>query len=211
MNSARSTNLSSSTALRFFAKLQEAVAKIAYPTEDRLLRLEKVCGLDVAYSRKGSAAAAVVYDVVKNEAVETAVKQFRGKPAPYIPGFLFLREGPPLLEVVSEVRSGFDVLLVDGHGRAHPRRCGIATFLGFAAELPSIGVAKSVLVGQLRPVLNHFEVVVDGDIVGLSDGKTVYSQGYGVSFNDLMKIFAVFDGKYPEPLKIADKLSRKAV
>lgn len=204
-------NSFSSTALRFFAKLQEAVAKIAYPAEDRLLRLERVCGLDVAYSRESAAAAAVVYDVVKNEAVETAVKQFRGKPAPYIPGFLFLREGPPLLEVVSEVRSGFDVLLVDGHGRAHPRRCGIATFLGFAAGLPSIGVAKSVLVGELKHVQGYFELVVDGDVVGLSDGKTVYSQGYGVSFNDLTKIFTIFDGKYPEPLKIADKLSRKAV
>ncbi|MDW8063486.1 MAG: endonuclease V [Candidatus Caldarchaeum sp.] len=211
MNSARSTNLSSSTALRFFAKLQEAVAKIAYPEEDRLQRVERVCGVDVAYSRRGTGAAAVVYDVAKAVAVETVVKRFAGRQGPYIPGFLFLREGPPLLETLSEVRSTFDVLLVDGHGRAHPRRCGIATLLGFVAGLASAGVAKSVLTGQLRPVEPHYELVVGGDVLGLSDGKTIYSQGYGISFNDLRKIFTLFGGRYPEPLKMADKLSRKAV
>ncbi|MCX8200549.1 MAG: endonuclease V [Candidatus Caldarchaeum sp.] len=211
MNSARSTNSSSSIALRFFAKLQEAVAKIAYPEEDRLQRVERVCGVDVAYSKRGSAAAAVVYDVGKSEAVETVVKHFVGRQGAYIPGFLFLREGPPLLGVLSELRSGFDVLLVDGHGRAHPRRCGIATLLGFVAGVASAGVAKSVLTGQLRPVESHYELVVDGDLLGLSDGKTIYSQGYGISFNDLRKIFSLFGGRYPEVLKMADRLSRKAV
>lgn len=187
------------------------MAKIAYPDDDRLQRLDKVCGLDTAYSRGKTAAAAVVHDVNSSETVETSVKLFTGKPAPYIPGFLFLREGPPLLETLSAVQSSFDVVIVDGHGRAHPRRCGLATLLGFAAGRPSVGVAKSLLTGELRRVENLYEVVVDGEVVGLSDGKIVYSQGYGVSFNDLRKIFNLFGGGYPEPLKIADRLSRQAL
>lgn len=167
--------------------------------------------MDVAYSADGCGAAAVVYDLVKSEVVEEVVKTYPMIPAPYVPGFLFLREGPPLLDVVSSVRNRFDVLLVDGHGRAHPRRCGSATILGFVAGLPSIGVAKSLLVGSLQPSERYDRIVHDGEVVGLRRGPAYYSQGFGVSFNDVVRVSEVFGESYPEALRRADRLSRKAL
>ncbi|MEM4190050.1 MAG: endonuclease V [Candidatus Caldarchaeum sp.] len=210
MNQARLTK-SSSAGLQFFAKLQEAVAKIAYPEEDRLAKVEKICAVDVAYAKGRCAAAAVVQDLSKAQTLETVVKVFTGKQTPYIPGFLVLREGPPLLEAIAEVKEAFDLLLVDGHGRAHPRRCGLATLVGFVAGIPTVGVAKSLLVGELVPKNDYHEIVDRGEVLGLCRGRNYFSQGYGVSFNDLHRIFQLFHGEYPEVLQTADKMSKKAV
>lgn len=201
----------SKTSLQFFAALQTAVARIAYPEEDRLVSVERVCGVDLAYSRGRCGAAAVVYSLKDAKVVEQAAKTYAEQPAPYIPGFLFLREGPPLLELLSTVRTGFDVLLVDGHGRAHPRRCGLATLLGFVAGIPSIGVAKSLLVGELQPDENYSMIVEAGEVLGLRRGPAYYSQGFGVSFNDLLRVSELFGDTYPNPLRLADRLSREAL
>mgnify|MGYP000268643315 FL=1 len=170
-------------------------------------RVERVCAADIAYTRGECAAAAVVTELSSGRTVEQAVRHFKGLRTPYIPGFLILREGPPLLEAIQTLETKFDLLLVDGHGRAHPRRCGLATMLGFVAGHPSVGVAKSLLTGLVQ---GH-EIVDGGEVVGLAGKKAYYSQGYGVSFNDLRKIYELFNGEYPEALRLADRLSKTAV
>nr|BAJ46598.1 endonuclease V [Candidatus Caldarchaeum subterraneum] len=187
------------------------MARIAYPVEDRLGVVERVCGVDAAYRRGRVAAAAVVYDVGERRVVEDVVEVIAGKTTPYIPGFLVLREGPAMLRALQRTKTDYDVLVADGHGRAHPRRCGLATLLGFAVDKPSIGVAKSILIGTRQPSNSHDKIVEGDEVIGVAKGKTVYSQGYGVSFNDLLKVFDLFGGAYPEPLRVADRLSREAV
>lgn len=72
----------------------------------------------------------------------------RPAPFPYVPGLLSFREVPLYVEALSKLRLRPDLLLCDGQGIAHPRRFGLAAHLGLLFDLPSIGVAKSRLIGQ---------------------------------------------------------------
>jgi deoxyribonuclease V len=110
-----------------------------------------VAGADAAYSRDKQTihAAAVVYDRQEQRIVEVAHAR-RPVEFPYIPGFLAFREGPAVLEALGRLTHPFGAVCFDGAGYAHPRRCGLATFLGIPLDLPSVGVAKSRLVGAFE-------------------------------------------------------------
>jgi deoxyribonuclease V len=106
-------------------------------------QIRRVAGVDVSYDR-GSPwlyAAVVVLDAETLATQERASVRRRAS-FPYVPGYLSFRELPPLLEAFSKLRSPPDLVLCDGHGRAHPRRFGFACHLGVALDLPTIGVAK---------------------------------------------------------------------
>lgn len=108
-----------------------------------------VAGIDCAFSRDGSRclAAVVVWDVEAAEVVET-LSASRPLTFPYVPGLLSFREGPAIIAALRRVRSEPDLLMFDGQGIAHPRRFGIASHIGVLIDRPSIGCAKSRLVGD---------------------------------------------------------------
>ena len=92
-------------------------------------------------------------------------------PLPYLTGLLAFREVPALLEAFAALEVKPDLLLVDGQGIAHPRRCGIASHLGVALDLPTIGVAKSRLIGEAEAPLGEtvgsiVRVLDRGEVVG---------------------------------------------
>ena len=74
---------------------------------------------------------------------------------PYIPGLLGFRELPALLEALAMLERAPDLAFIDGHGIAHPRRLGIAAHFGVATNLPCIGVARKILVGEARMALHE--------------------------------------------------------
>ena len=131
--------------------LQERL-RAAVAERDALPRkLRLVAGADVSYDRGSPIlfAAIVVLDAETLETVEVAsvraVASF-----PYVPGYLSFRELPPLAEAFARLRTRPDLVLCDGHGRAHPRRFGFACHLGVQLGVPTIGCAKSRLVGEHR-------------------------------------------------------------
>jgi deoxyribonuclease V len=113
--------------------------------------LRLVAGADVSYDRGSPAlyAAVVVLDAESLEVVDVAHATTRAE-FPYVPGYLSFRELPPLLAAFERLRLRPDLVLCDGHGRAHPRRFGLACHLGVALDLPVIGCAKSRLIGEHR-------------------------------------------------------------
>ncbi len=119
--------------------------------EDKTGPVHLVAGADVSYD-KGSDnfhAAVVVLKFPELETIEEA--RASGKaPFPYIPGLLSFREGPIVIKALGKLKNRPDVILVDGHGVAHPRGFGIASHIGVLTGIPSIGCAKSVLVGEFR-------------------------------------------------------------
>jgi deoxyribonuclease V len=118
---------------------------------DRLGPVRTVAGVDVSCDWHSPVlfAAVVVLDAASLELIECAGVRARTA-FPYVPGYLSFREVPPLLDAFAALRTRPDLLVCDGQGRAHPRRFGIACHLGLVLDLPSIGCAKSRLVGTHR-------------------------------------------------------------
>jgi deoxyribonuclease V len=143
--------------------------------EDRVsvTSLHRVAGVDNAYVKRDAAftgyAAAVAFGLPDLDRLEAVIAE-QPVAFPYVPGFLTFREGPAMLDALARLSDDPDVVLVDGHGIAHPRRFGIAAHLGVVLDHPTIGCAKSVLVGRYGDLPDEFGVhtpLVDrGEVVG---------------------------------------------
>lgn len=115
--------------------------------------IRHVAGVDLScLNRSSDAWAAVV--VIHAHSMETVeVSTAAGQMTfPYVPGFLSFREGPVIWEAIKKVTTDVDLWFFDGQGLAHPRRFGLASHMGLLLERPSIGVAKSLYVGNHGPL-----------------------------------------------------------
>ena len=135
--------------------------------DDALGRVGRVAGIDVGLEESGavSRAAVAVLEVPSLTLVESAVARLPTA-FPYVPGLLSFREIPAALEALGRLSAPPDLLLCDGQGYAHPRRFGLACHLGVLTGLPSIGVAKSRLIGTHGPLPDEkgaWVPLLDGD------------------------------------------------
>jgi len=117
--------------------------------EGSLEGVRRIAALDAAHKKGGPlVAVAVLYDLEKGPLFVGRALLPEEELFPYIPGFLSFREAPAYLEALSALPEAPEALLVDGQGIAHPRSLGIASHLGVNLDLPSVGVAKSLLYGK---------------------------------------------------------------
>jgi len=114
---------------------------------------ELIAAVETAYGYGGEIAyaAAVVLTFPDMKEVERNLVHCRTE-FPYIPGLFYFREGPSLVAALAGLESDPDLIMVSGHGIAHPRQCGIASHIGIDFERPTIGCARRLLHGRHRPV-----------------------------------------------------------
>jgi deoxyribonuclease V len=212
----------------------------AYAIQDRLGPLvdlagpgpttpRAVAGLDVAYAETGDrlAAAAVVLDPRTLAVVDEAVVLGRAA-FDYVPGLFAFRELPALLEALERLSVAPDLLISDGHGLAHPRRFGLACHLGVLTGVPSIGVAKTPLVGRWDPPgerRGEWSDLRDGDGVDgqATVGRVLRTQtgvkpvfvsvGHRMSIDNACIQVLAFSPRYrlPETTRQADQRCRRAL
>jgi deoxyribonuclease V len=140
---------------------------------------------------------------------------------PYIPGFLSFREGQSIINALKGLRKKPDIILLDGQGIAHPKRLGIASHIGVLLNVPTIGCAKSRLVGTYKEPgfkkRNWSFLKHDGEIVGVvlrtrDNVKPLFvSPGHRIDIQGSIGIVLACSQKYriPEPLRRADFISKK--
>jgi len=180
--------------------------------EDRFESKELVAGVDVAYGWEGDLeigyGACVVVDS-KLDVVE--VKTVRMRTAfPYVPTYLAFREMPFIVASTRDVK--FDILLLDGHGIAHPERIGEACHAGLVLGKPAVGIAKSILVGRMVNGVIVHEGEEVGHVVKMKGKNPVFvSPGHMVSVETSKLLVKRFWGPYrqPKPLAMAHEVAKK--
>jgi deoxyribonuclease V len=181
-----------------------------------------VAGVDAGYCNDKAYAAVVVLNLTDLKVLEKAVTA-KTISFPYVSGMLAFREGPVILDALGKLKSPPDLLMIDGQGIAHPRRFGIASHIGLLTDIPSIGCAKTRLLGDYeKPQRTR------GSISYLTDGeetiaavvrtrtavKPVFvSIGHLMDLNDSIQIILKSCRGYrlPEPIRRADHLSREQI
>ncbi|MCD6403306.1 MAG: endonuclease V [Candidatus Aenigmarchaeota archaeon] len=174
--------------------------------EDSFDKLTTVGGVDQAFLNDKIISSIVVCDFKTLRVVEK-VSSISTAKFPYIPGFLSFREGPTIVKAFKKLKTKPDVLLVDGNGILHPRFIGLASHVGVVLDIPTVGVAKSLLTGIVKNCI----VYIDNKPVGFQlytkkGCNPIYvSPGHRVSLETSLEIVkrCLKGHKLPEPLRLA--------
>jgi len=185
-----------------------------------LNKVKRLAAADLAFSEGKAFAVVAVFKFPSLELIEVQ-KASKKIAFPYVPGLLTFREGPCLIDAFEKIKNEPDVIIFDGQGEAHPERMGIATHMGILFDKPSIGCAKSRLIGIYKepkkaagsytPLFYNEGVV--GAVLRTRDGvKPLFiSPGFKIDLESSIKIvLSCCKGKRnPEPIRYVDSESKK--
>ncbi|MBA9079604.1 deoxyribonuclease V [Rufibacter quisquiliarum] len=177
--------------------------------------LKLLAGCDSSFIGENILSVFVVLTYPELELVEK-VWHYGPVEMPYIPGFLAFREAPNLVQAYGKLERTPDLIMVDGHGIAHPRRLGIASQLGVLLNKPTMGVAKKVLTGKfeepasvkgsITPLTHRQEHI--GNVIRTKDKvKPVFvSPGHlmDLETTTALALQTSLKHKLPEPTRLAD-------
>lgn len=180
-----------------------------------------IAGADISFARFSDDfyAVVVVLSYPELQVVDRAFHRMRVT-FPYVPGYLSFREVPAIVEAYKKLRVSPDVVMMDGHGSAHPRRLGVAAHLGPMLDTPTIGCAKSLLFGTGEAPggeagsVSHLADPKTGEVIGAylrtkRDVKPVIiSPGHRMTLFDALKITKACVRRHciPEPTRQAHEL-----
>ena len=187
-----------------------------------LQNVNLITAIDTAYGAHGNTlyACAVTVSFPDIEQVETAF-HYGSTEFPYIPGLLFFREGPIISKALSKLKSDPDLIIVHGHGIAHPRQCGMACHLGLAFDRPTVGCARRLLAGAHKSLPTN---------KGACQPMILNSKEVGVAYRSKDRVKPIFISpghkcdldqakdiivrnlrgfRLPEPLRLAHLLANK--
>jgi deoxyribonuclease V len=186
--------------------------------------LRTVAGVDAGFEEAGRVARAAVVrlDFPSLQVRDYAIAR-RPLTFPYVPGFLSFREAPAIMDAIRRLAAPPDLIICDGQGIAHPRRLGIAAHIGLLLDIPSIGCAKSRLIGSHPPLPAERGAAVplfDGDEqIGLvlrsrAGTKPVYvSPGHRVGMQSAVDLVMACVTRYrlPETTRAAHRLASHGI
>ena len=197
-----------------YVRIQEGLRKRVLIKDQLPQRIRTIAGVDQSFRGKKVISCIVVLEYPDMRPIE---KKFAVLEVdfPYIPGLLTFREGPSILKAYEKLKNKPDILLIDGQGIAHPRGIGIASHIGVVLDKPTIGVAKSRLIGEYETpgmVGEYKELEYNGRVVGFvlkskENCRPLFiSPGHRISPKTSLKVVknCLRDHKLPEPTRLAD-------
>ena len=190
--------------------------------QDDFAEPQLLAGFDVGFEDAGNLtrAAVVLLEAATLKPIESHIARIPTS-LPYIPGLLSFRELPALMAALAMLTRVPDLVFVDGHGIAHPRRLGIAAHFGVASGLPALGVAKKVLTGRYQPPGplpgDHSALLHRGEQIGWvlrskpRCNPLIVSPGHRISLDtSLAWVMRTLRGyRLPEPTRLADRLASR--
>jgi deoxyribonuclease V len=207
-------DVSSGEAVRIQERLKDCVVVKSFNKQ-----IHHILGLDVSYAKEShtvwAGAVMLAFPSLKKMEEQWVQKE---NAFPYIPGLLSFREIPALIEVLERISVEPDLIFCDGQGIAHPRGIGLATHLGVLLERPTIGCAKSRLVGEFDQVgeakgdytyLRYRKRLVGAVVRTRSHVRPLFvSPGYATTIDDCIRLTLAACTRYriPEPTRQADIL-----
>jgi deoxyribonuclease V len=200
--------------------IQRQLAPLVRTEGIALDQVHRIAGIDASYTDLARAAV-VVLSFPELEVLDQAVAS-RQTPFPYVPGLLSFREIPAVLDALERLKVRPDLLLCDGQGIAHPRRLGMASHLGVYLNMPSVGCAKSRLVGRYEepgpergdqsPVYDRGELVAMALRTKPRTRPLIVSVGHGIALETAVRLVLACGRGYrlPEPTRDAHRLAEEA-
>jgi deoxyribonuclease V len=187
----------------------QAIAKDVIDTS----QVKAIAGFDIAFYDDKIVCAAVILDAKTMKVLESKTSVSTA-PLQYIPAYLAFREGPAIMQTYYSLELEPDVIMIDGHGMAHPLKCGLATYVGVELEKPTMGVAKKLLIGDVKDE----KIVAGNETLGMAVTTKEYARpvyvsvGHNISLDSAAKLIKqciIFPHKMPEPLHQAHKLANQ--